>query len=208
MAEKNRHFWLVQFDACTDMSKLNEMRLICNVTVRYEKPTSKLQLMQCRNCKLFQHSHTSCFRPFRYIKCPNNHLQGECQLPSSSKPYCCNCKGEHPANAPICPYYLRRLERTKGITPDKAEIAKPKTNVQVFKSNIAGAGYISKQEVDGRPISAYTNKSIARYNSLPVPPMKTMKIMKKPQNKIDRLTRIEQRLEQIIKMAEDKGFFS
>lgn len=45
MAEKSRYFWLVQFDPCTDMTKLNEKRLICNVAVRYEKPTNSLELM-------------------------------------------------------------------------------------------------------------------------------------------------------------------
>lgn len=141
MKEKERFFWLVQFDANTDMRKLYEKRLICNVSVRYEKPSSNLELMQCRNCKQFQHSHTSCFRPFRCIKCPNTHGQGQCDLPSSSKPYCVNCKGDHPANAPICPYYLRLLNRIKGTNTESSQnnptIEKPKPNefITVGKKN-------------------------------------------------------------------------
>lgn len=139
--EKERFFWLVQFDANTDVKKLYEKRLICNVSVRYEKPSSNLELMQCRNCKQFQHSHTSCFRPFRCIKCPNTHEPGKCELPSSSKPYCVNCKGDHPANAPICSYYQRLLQRIRGTNTETVQnnttIEKPKPNefITVSKKN-------------------------------------------------------------------------
>lgn len=115
MAERERFFWLVQFNHNTDMTKLNNKRLMLNISVRYEKPTSKLQIMQCRKCKRFEHAQSSCFNDFRCVKCPDSHQPGDCQLPESSKPYCCNCcKYDHPANSPSCPMYLSLLNRRKG----------------------------------------------------------------------------------------------
>lgn len=85
-----------------------------NVAVRYEKPTNKLKIMQCGNCKHFEHAKSSCFNEFRCIKCPNKHEPGKCELPETSKPYCCNCnKYDHPANSPNCPAYIRLLNRRK-----------------------------------------------------------------------------------------------
>lgn len=114
MASKNKFFWLVQFQSKTDMAKLNEKNLILNVVVRYEKPLSRLEIMQCRNCKRFEHAKSSCFNDFRCIKCPTKHEPGKCELPDASKPYCCNCeKDGHPANSPNCPVYIGLLNRRK-----------------------------------------------------------------------------------------------
>lgn len=114
MASKNKFFWLVQFHPKTDLAKLKEKRLMMNVAVRYEPPTNKLKIMQCGNCKHFEHAKSSCFNEFRCIKCPEKHEPGACELPESSKPYCCNCmKYDHAANSPNCPVYVRLLNRRK-----------------------------------------------------------------------------------------------
>lgn len=220
MAEKNRYFWLVQFDPNTDMSKLNEKRLICNVAVRYEKPTSKLELMQCRNCKLFQHSHTSCFRPFRCIKCPNDHEQGKCELPSSSKPHCVNCKGDHPANAPICPYYLRLLERVKGGKSETNQnvieqvTTKPKKNEFVTVTRRKKPVFIRAQPKGNYSSANPGNKQgrrlgVRSYNP-PAPRItpqpKQTHAPTKQLTDSERISRIEQSLDLLIRIAQEKGF--
>lgn len=114
MASKKKYFWLLQFHPKTDLTKLKEKLLLFNVAVRYEKPTNKLKIMQCSHCKHFEHAKSSCFNDFRCIKCPDKHEPGQCQLPDTSKPYCCNCKKvDHPANSPNCPAYLKLLSRRK-----------------------------------------------------------------------------------------------
>lgn len=131
MARNNKFFWIVQFNPLTDLKQLAKNRLICNIAVRYEKPLSKLELVQCRNCKKFQHSHTSCFNDFRCIKCPNKHEPGKCEYPSTSKAYCCNCdKIGHPANSPSCDYYLAILARKKGQKEPNTENQTSKPNQQ------------------------------------------------------------------------------
>lgn len=200
MAEKNRFFWLVQFDPKTDMKKLNAKKLLCNISVRYEKPTSKLELMQCRNCKQFQHSHTSCFRPFRCIKCPETHAPGACSLPSSSKPYCCNCKGEHPANSPRCPHYLRLLERIKGTkssnepvqTHNEKQINTPNTYITVGKRN--------KPMTNRRKAATSSRATTRKWNNVPMPPAPKQKPKKE-----DRLSKIERQLEALLRIAAAKG---
>lgn len=103
-----------------------------NVAVRYEKATNKLKIMQCNNCKHFEHAKSSCFNDFRCIKCPEKHEPGQCQLPESSKAYCCNCsKFDHPANSPNCPVYIRLLIRRN---VNNATQTQTQTNV-VNKSN-------------------------------------------------------------------------
>lgn len=121
MASKDKFFWLLQFHSKTDITKLNEKNLILNVVVRYEKPMSKLRIMQCRNCKRFEHAKSSCFNDFRCIKCPDKHDPGKCELPDASKPYCCNCETlGHPANSPNCPVYFWLLSGRKTGTNSRA----------------------------------------------------------------------------------------
>lgn len=59
--------------------------------------------VQCLNCWSFGHTKTYCMRPFRCIKCINNHQPNECQKTEEEAPGCVNCKGAHSANYRGCP---------------------------------------------------------------------------------------------------------
>lgn len=114
MKRNEKFFWLASFDCKTDTAKLYATKQICGVSVRYEKPVNKLEIIQCKKCRRFEHSAAGCFYEFRCIKCAENHLPNECRLPDTSKPYCVNCrKIDHPANSPRCPKYIEILNRRK-----------------------------------------------------------------------------------------------
>lgn len=58
----------------------------------------------------------NCSRPYRCIKCPNQHRPGECPLNTireaseiTVKPHCVNCLGEHPANYRGCQSYINYI---------------------------------------------------------------------------------------------------
>lgn len=209
MARNNKFFWIVQFNPLTDLNQLAKSRLICNISVRYEKPLNKLEIVQCRNCKKFQHSHTSCFNDFRCIKCPNKHEPGKCEYPSTSKAYCCNCdKIGHPANSPSCDYYLMILARKKGQKEPigKGQTVKPnqqggftkvgKNNKPIFSGSHKPRRAMNHRPTPNIPLTAPANNPNLTKNSV-----KTAR-KKKLTNTEKKINSLESRLNQFIDLAE------
>lgn len=161
-----------------DIAKLEEKKLILNVAFRYEKPINKLEIMQCRNCKRFEHAKSSCFNEFRCIKCPSRHEPGKCELPDASKPYCCNCeKDGHPANSPNCPIYIWLLSRRKNriSAPPKQEkkivIETQTANKENDAETIVAAA--SETEAKQKQNSIPTQSSTGTIRKLPYASVKT-----------------------------------
>lgn len=162
MANNNKFFWFIQFNPNTDMTKLKNKTLIFNVSVRYEKPMNKLEIMQCRKCKRFEHAQSSCFNEYRCIKCPHTHERGKCELPDASKPFCCNCgRDGHPANSPNCPIYLNLVQRRKG-----------NNNQRQTTTNKDENGYITVGR-NGKPI-AQTKPVTQTSQPFPIPSSQRM----------------------------------
>ncbi|GFS50984.1 uncharacterized protein TNCV_1325161 [Trichonephila clavipes] len=57
---------------------------------------------QCNNCYSFTHSSSLCPSDVRCINCGGSR-SGQCTNPSN----CTNCKGDHPANSPNCPTFIK-----------------------------------------------------------------------------------------------------
>lgn len=117
--------WLVQLKPQSDVASLLKTTKLLNQIVRFEHRQSK-GISQCRNCQHFGHSANNCSRPFRCVKCTNQHLPGQCPITEMRqnneieiKPRCVNCQGEHPANYRGCLSYLNyiniKAQRTDSV---------------------------------------------------------------------------------------------
>ncbi|GFY45686.1 uncharacterized protein TNIN_102031 [Trichonephila inaurata madagascariensis] len=58
--------------------------------------------LQCNKCYSFTHSSRFCSSDVRCINCGGSY-SGQCTNPSN----CTNCKGDHPANSPNCPTFIK-----------------------------------------------------------------------------------------------------
>lgn len=105
--------WHVTFHPNTDLQEIFKIKYIGHHTVKIEH-LKKPKITQCKRCQRFNHSASSCFLPYRCVKCTNTHEPGQCQLNTSKtklKPKCVNCLGEHTANdASKCSAYQRAME--------------------------------------------------------------------------------------------------
>lgn len=105
--------WHLLLHPNTDTQALFEKRNIGAHIVKYEylkKPT----ITQCKRCQRFNHSASSCYLPYRCVKCANQHEPGKCPMDSTTnktKLKCANCGGAHTANnAKQCPAFAKAIQ--------------------------------------------------------------------------------------------------
>lgn len=129
----NLSMWLVQLEPQSDVEALLRTTRLLNQIVRFEHKESK-GVAQCHNCQHFGHASVNCNRPYRCVKCIDQHLPGQCPIntlrAASSveiKPRCVNCLQEHAANFRGCTAYrtyvkikAERLNSAKKQQEDKA----------------------------------------------------------------------------------------
>lgn len=105
--------WHLILKPNTDTKVLFNKRNIGPYIVKYEY-MRKPSVMQCKKCQRFNHAASSCFMPYRCVKCAGDHGPGNCALnneTNKSKPKCANCNGEHTANdAKRCPVFQRAIK--------------------------------------------------------------------------------------------------
>ncbi|GBP60357.1 Nucleic-acid-binding protein from transposon X-element [Eumeta japonica] len=78
------------------------------------KSTLKLHIRKkrcCKRCQRFGHSKNQCFRPFRCVKCGNEHSTTSCVKPPETEATCANCQGKHPASYKGCIKYMQYKEK-------------------------------------------------------------------------------------------------
>lgn len=88
--------------------------------VSFEAPYKKTEIMQCKRCQRFGHTKNQCFRPFRCVKCGNDHPTTQCTKTPDTDATCANCQEKHPASYKGCTKYKQYREKILKV--------KPKTN--------------------------------------------------------------------------------
>jgi hypothetical protein len=121
--------YLVHFDdSKINITLLQRQHHIINGLIVNWKPktNSKSRPTQCFNCQLYGHAATNCSRPYRCVKCVEQHLPGQCQRTTrEGNAKCVNCNGDHPANSVECSQYLKYCDviskRSTTQTPTKLQ---------------------------------------------------------------------------------------
>lgn len=90
-------------------------RAIDGLLVKWETiSNSKKRPTQCFRCQLYGHSASNCNRPYRCVKCTNEHEPGKCSRQTrEGTASCINCKGDHSANSSVCPNFISYSQMIK-----------------------------------------------------------------------------------------------
>lgn len=180
----NTNLWKIICGPETTIDDISEYKLICNASVKFE-PIKRKGAIQCKNCQGFQHTASNCNREYRCVKCGNNHEIGNCSIVgyNKKKVKCANCGKNHTANnLTVCEYFIEK------ILPLSKKNKLRKTNKEEHKEN---AESTNKQEAKSKPrdeptIDAKESK-------------KPKEAKKKQPSMEDRLTKIEQQLNALLK---------
>ncbi|KAJ2938493.1 hypothetical protein O0L34_g12987 [Tuta absoluta] len=79
--------------------------------VSFEAPYKKKEVLQCKRCQRFGHSKNQCYRPFRCVKCGDEHPTASCTKSPQTEATCANCSEKHPASYKGCLKYKQYKER-------------------------------------------------------------------------------------------------
>ncbi|KAG7306961.1 hypothetical protein JYU34_007084 [Plutella xylostella] len=107
---------------------VKDIRYIYNTVVSIEQPRKQNTVVQCKRCQQYGHSKNNCLRPYRCVKCAQNHKTSECTKQDRNTPATCAlCLGDHPANFKGCSVYQEIIKRRlkKPNQPALAEFVKP-----------------------------------------------------------------------------------
>lgn len=114
---------------------VKDLKYIYHQSVTIEDPRKRKYIAQCQRCQQYGHTKNYCMRPFRCVKCAQQHKTSECPKRDRSTPaLCALCQGPHPANYKGCEVYrqisLRKSHTHKQQVVEKAKI--PETIIPGF----------------------------------------------------------------------------
>ncbi|CAG9795104.1 unnamed protein product [Diatraea saccharalis] len=78
-----------------DIFKINKLK---HVKITFEAPYKKLDVLQCKRCQRFGHAKNQWNRPFRCVKCGEDHPTSSCLKRPDTEATCANCQEKHPAS--------------------------------------------------------------------------------------------------------------
>ena len=81
------------------------IKQINRVKITFEAPYKKLDILQCKRCQRFGHAKNQCNRPFRCVKCGEEHPTTSCLKRPDTDATCANCQEKHPASYKGCTKY-------------------------------------------------------------------------------------------------------
>lgn len=109
-AQKSQSMFKVVVPASFDENIFKSVRSILGVGVQFERFVSG-PVTQCSRCQFYFHTAAACHRPYRCVKCINNHKPGCCNKAAESEPQCVNCNGYHTANNHHnCEYFKKHIQ--------------------------------------------------------------------------------------------------
>lgn len=111
------------------------LKFINHVKVKIEPPYKKKEVLQCKRCQRFGHCKNQCFRPFRCVKCGDDHPTSICTKTPETEAVCANCQGKHPASYKGCIKYKQYKEKFLNLKPAKQ--LKPTQDVPQTKTKHA-----------------------------------------------------------------------
>lgn len=144
--------WHIQLDPGSDDTSLLKTTRLLYQSVRFERRKHG-NSAQCYNCQNFGHSASNCFRPYRCVKCTNNHKPGDCPLPMlrensavTLNPSCVNCGEAHSANFRGCKVYKQFINKRQIQTlPVINQVSKNAAYNNFATSGVSYAAAVGKQ---------------------------------------------------------------
>lgn len=128
--------FFINLEAGQNNNAAKLIKSINNQIVIIEEPKKRNTIPQCQRCQQYGHSKNYCMRPYRCVKCAQDHKTSDCPKKDRNSPATCAlCEGAHPANYKGCEVYKEILSRKTGKQrPTKAptfhSTTQNKTNIE------------------------------------------------------------------------------
>lgn len=94
-----------------------KVKYLVDMTTTFEAPYKKKEILQCKRCQRFGHSKNQCYRPFRCVKCGDDHPTTTCLKKPDTEATCANCQEKHPASYKGCKTYKQYKDKILKTTP-------------------------------------------------------------------------------------------
>lgn len=108
--------FFVDLEPNTNNKDIFKLDLLLNAKVQIEPPRKNKTIVQCIRCQMYGHTKTYCRRPFRCVKCGDNHSTFSCTKNREIPAKCALCDGDHPANYKGCRIYQDILQNRDSST--------------------------------------------------------------------------------------------
>lgn len=149
--------WLIQLEPQSDVSSLLKTTRLLHQKVKFER-RKQSGTSQCFKCQHFGHSSKNCNRPYRCVKCTENHKPGECPLPEKRQhdqelpPTCVNCGEHHTANFRGCKAYIAHIKRShQKSTAQQQEQIQENRRFTSSSKRVEGISYASTVQAHATP---------------------------------------------------------
>lgn len=113
--------FFVDLEPNENNKEIFKLRYLNQMRVTFEAPYKKNEIMQCKRCQRFGHTKNQCFRPFRCVKCGNDHSTSLCTKPPETDATCANCQENHPASYKGCTKYKQYKDKILKTKPKTKE---------------------------------------------------------------------------------------
>lgn len=103
--------WFVNIEPGPNNSEIKNLKYIYHTCVNIEDPKRKKTIPQCKRCQQYGHTKNYCMRPYRCVKCAENHNTLECPKTKDEPAKCALCLGEHAASYKGCKVFQEIQKR-------------------------------------------------------------------------------------------------
>lgn len=130
------NIFIVNVEQNENNKLVKEIRYIFHQRVLIEDPRKSTIIPQCTRCQKYGHTKNNCMRPYKCVKCAEDHKTTECTKSNNTPAKCTLCEGEHPANYKGCNVYVEMMNRktkrnTLKHTADKVKETVSRSSVPV-----------------------------------------------------------------------------
>lgn len=122
--------WFVNLAPGPNNEAVKNLKCIYHTSVSIEDPKRKKTIPQCKRCQQYGHTKNYCMRPYRCVKCAENHNTTDCPKKDRREPAkCALCLGDHAANYRGCRVFQEIQKRKlRSRLPQNAESSQNKAH--------------------------------------------------------------------------------
>ncbi|CAG9112187.1 unnamed protein product [Plutella xylostella] len=176
--------WFVNLEPSPNNSDVKKLKYIYHTSITIEDPIHKKVIPQCKRCQQYGHTRNNCMRPYRCVKCAENHSTTDCPIKDRNTPaICALCLQDHPANYKGCKVFLQIQQRKTTVkTHQKNSDKSHDTQAPKIPASTYNIPAPNKSEKPRR-----TYASIAANKDEENTPTKLEEILSKQAEKLDKL---------------------
>ncbi|CAG9122202.1 unnamed protein product [Plutella xylostella] len=177
--------WFVNLALHPKNAEIKKLKYIYHTSVKIEDPKRTSTIAQCKRCQQYGHTRNYCMRPYRCVKCAEDHNTTDCPKKDRTTPAkCALCLGDHPANYHGCKVRLE-IQKRKMSRP-QLKRRETETNKANFTGKDINTNFPTTETIPPREnYRSYADATIGNKNPTNSSNLET--ILSKQAEKLDRL---------------------